>query len=105
IKYVTFPVQPAKDDSTSLYDEIKALARGLSTSTNDSAFANMNSDVQFPLYQSYANMSEQLKEAVKTFVPGGVFGPFREGDTYFIYKYGGTKRDSLFTARASHILI
>ncbi len=105
IKYVTFPVQPAKDDSASLYNEIKSLARGLSTATNDSAFAKMNSDVQFPLYQSYANMTDQLKEAVKTFVPGGVFGPFREGDTYFIYKYGGTKRDSLFTLRASHILI
>ncbi len=105
IKYVTFPIQPAKDDSASLYTEIKSLARGLSTADNDSAFARMNSDVQLPLYLSYANMSEQLKEAVKTFVPGGVFGPFREGDTYYIYKYGGTKKDSLYTARASHILI
>jgi peptidyl-prolyl cis-trans isomerase D len=31
IEYVTFPVQPAKDDSAALYTEIKELARGLAT--------------------------------------------------------------------------
>ena len=33
------------------------------------------------------------------------YGPYREGDTYFIYKYGGTKTDSVYSARASHILV
>ncbi len=105
IQYVTFPVLPGKDDSTSLYTEIKTLARGLASAANDSAYARMNSDLAVPTDMSYASMSDQLKEAVKTFVPGGVYGPYREGDTYFIYKYGGTKKDSVSTARASHILI
>lgn len=105
IEYVTFPVQPAKDDSAALYTEIKELARGLATAQNDSAFASMNSDIALPINMSLANMSDQLKEAVKTFVPGGVYGPYREGNTYFIYKYGGTKADTLSSARASHILI
>lgn len=105
MQYVTFPVMPGKDDSTALYTEIKALARGLASATNDSTYARVNSDIAIPMDMSYANMSDQLKEAVKTFVPGGVYGPYREGDTYFIYKYGGTKTDSVYSARASHILI
>lgn len=105
IEYVTFPVQPAKDDSSALYTEIKELARGLASAQNDSAFASMNSDIPLPINMSFANMSDQLKEAVKTFVPGGVYGPYREGNTYFIYKYDGTRVDSVSSARASHILI
>ncbi|PWJ59371.1 peptidyl-prolyl cis-trans isomerase D [Dyadobacter jejuensis] len=105
IEYVTFPVQPAKDDSASLYQEIKDLARGLATAENDSAFATMNSDINLPINMSMANMSDQLKEAVKTFVPGGVYGPYREDNTYYIYKYDGIRKDSVSTARASHILI
>jgi peptidyl-prolyl cis-trans isomerase D len=105
IEYVTFPVQPAKDDSSALYTEIKELARGLATAQNDSTFASLNSDIPLPINMSLATMSDQLKEAVKTFVPGGVYGPYREGNTYFIYKYGGTRADSVSTSRASHILI
>jgi peptidyl-prolyl cis-trans isomerase D len=105
IEYVTFPVQPAKDDSAALYSEIKELARGLAAAPNDSAFASMNSDIPLPINMSLANMSDQLKEAVKTFVPGGVYGPYREGNTYYIYKYGGTRKDTVASARASHILI
>ncbi|MCE7043862.1 SurA N-terminal domain-containing protein [Dyadobacter sp. CY312] len=105
IEYVTFPVQPAKDDSAALYAEIKELARGLATAPNDSAFASMNSDISLPVNMSLSTMSDQLKEAVKTFVPGGVYGPYREGNTYYIYKYGGTKQDTVSSARASHILI
>jgi peptidyl-prolyl cis-trans isomerase D len=105
VEYVTFPIQPAKDDSAALYSEIKELARGLASAQNDSAFASMNSDIPLPINMSFATMSDQLKEAVKTFVPGGVYGPYREGNTYYIYKYGGTKTDTIATARASHILI
>ncbi|TDB66038.1 peptidylprolyl isomerase [Arundinibacter roseus] len=105
VQYVTFPVLPAKDDSAALYTEIKTLARGLASAENDSAYARMNSDIAMPTDMSYASMSDQLKEAVTTFVPGGVYGPYREGNTYFIYKYNGTKKDSLSTVKASHILI
>ncbi len=105
VQYVTFAVNPSKEDSASLYNEIKTLARGLGAAKNDSTFARQNSDEQVPLYQTAGQMPEQLRAAIPTFSPGGVYGPFREKNTYFIYKYGGTKRDTSFTARASHILI
>ncbi|GAB3503130.1 SurA N-terminal domain-containing protein [Spirosoma knui] len=105
IQYVTFSVAPSKEDSATLYNEIKSLARGLGAAQNDSTFAQQNSDVRVPLYLTAGEMPEQLRAAIPTFSPGGIYGPFREGNTYFIYKYGGSKRDTSFTARASHILI
>lgn len=105
IQYVTFAVNPSKEDSASLYNEIKTLARGLGGAQNDSTYARQNSDVPVALYQTIGEMPTQLRAAVPTFAPGGVYGPYREGNTYFIYKYGGTKKDTNFTVRASHILI
>lgn len=105
IQYVTFSVAPSKEDSASLYSEIKTLARGLGAAGNDSTFAQQNSDVRVPLYMTAGEMPEQLRASIPTFAKGGIYGPFREGNTYFIYKYGGTKTDTSYTARASHILI
>ena len=105
IQYVTFSVAPSKEDSATLYNEIKNLARGLGAAKNDSTFAQQNSDVRVPLYLTAGEMPEQLRASIPTFSPGGIYGPFRESNTYFIYKYGGTKKDTSFTARASHILI
>ena len=105
-QYVAFPIIPTKADSSALYTQIKDLAKGLATAANDSAFARMNTDVPTrSVYMSLRDMPDQLKEAVKTFNAGGVYGPYREGNVYSIYKYGGTKQDSLYTVRASHILI
>jgi peptidyl-prolyl cis-trans isomerase D len=105
LQYVTFSIAPSKEDSATLYNDIKSLARGLGAAKNDSTFAQQNSDVRVPLYLTAGEMPEQLRAAIPTFAPGGIYGPFREGNTYFIYKYGGTKKDTSFTARASHILI
>lgn len=105
MQYVSFSVVPSKDDSVALYNQIKSLARGLATATNDSTYASANSDVRTPLYMSLAQMPDQLKTAVRSFIPGSVNGPYREGSTYFIYKYGGTKKDTAYSLKASHILI
>ncbi|GAB3999281.1 SurA N-terminal domain-containing protein [Spirosoma daeguense] len=105
MQYVTFSVVPSKEDSATLYNEIKSLARGLGAAKDDSVFAQQNSDVRVPLYITAGEMPEQLRASIGSFSPGGIYGPFRENNTYFIYKYGGTKKDTSFTARASHILI
>ncbi|GAA4416984.1 SurA N-terminal domain-containing protein [Nibrella viscosa] len=105
IQYVTFAVNPSGEDSVALYNQIKSLARGLGAAPNDSSFARLNSDVPLPLYMTAGEMPEQLRNAIPTFSPGGIYGPYKEGNTYFIYKYGGTKKDTNYTVRASHILI
>jgi peptidyl-prolyl cis-trans isomerase D len=106
LQYAAFPVIPSKADSATFYGQIKQLARDLATAPNDSAFARMNSDIpSTSTYLGLSDMNDQLKEAVKTFNAGGIYGPYRDGNIYSIYKYGGSKKDSLFTVRASHILI
>lgn len=105
LQYVIFPVIPSKTDSATFKNQLTDLAKNLAKAPNDSAFAVLNSDVATPYYLSLSQMPEQLKQTVSTFNAGGVYGPYREGNMYSIYKYDGTKTDSLSTVRASHILI
>lgn len=105
IQYVTFPVIPSKQDTASFYNDIKRLAKELAITKNDSAFAMMNSDVKTPYYVTMAEIPESVKGSLSSMTPGGIYGPFKNGMSYSIYKYGGIQKDSLFTIRASHILI
>ncbi|MDZ7899388.1 MAG: peptidylprolyl isomerase [Arcicella sp.] len=105
IQYVTFPTVPSKQDTASFYNDIKRLAKDLAITKNDSAFAMMNSDVKTPYYVTMAEIPETVKGQLSSMTPGGIYGPFKNGLTYSIYKYGGIQKDSLFTVRASHILI
>ena len=105
IQYVTFPVIPTKQDTVEFYNQIKKLAKDLAVAPNDSAFAMLNSDVRTPYLVSYSEIPEAVKSQLGTFQVGGIYGPFKSGLTYSIYKYGGIKKDTLFTVRASHILI
>jgi len=105
IQYATFPVIPTKQDTVEFYNQIKKLAKDLAVAPNDSAFAMLNSDVRTPYLLPYAEIPAAVKAMLPTFQVGGIYGPFKEGLTYSIYKYGGVKKDSLFTMRASHILI
>ena len=105
IQYVTFPTVPSKMDTASFYNDIKRLAKDLAVTKNDSAFAMMNSDVKTPYYVTMAEIPESVKGQLSSMTAGGIYGPFKNGLTYSIYKYGGIQKDSLFTVRASHILI
>ena len=105
IQYVTFPVIPSKLDTASFYNDIKRLAKELAITKNDSAFAMMNSDIKTPYYATLAEIPESVKGQLSSMTPGGIYGPFKNGMSYSIYKYGGIQKDTLFTVRASHILI
>ncbi|QHT68306.1 peptidylprolyl isomerase [Rhodocytophaga rosea] len=105
IEYVTFPVLPSAQDSAFFYDEIKNLAKGLASAQDDSTFAKTNTDV--PADGGYVTLSEipqQLQGDIATFIEGGMYGPYREGDTYSIYKLSDIKDDTVYSVRASHIL-
>ena len=91
IQYVTFPVVPTKQDTADFYSQIKKLAKDLAIAPNDSAFAMLNSDVRTPYLVSYAEIPEVVKSQLATFQVGGIYGPFKNGLTYSIYKYGGVK--------------
>jgi peptidyl-prolyl cis-trans isomerase D len=103
--YVAFPVSASKEDSASLYEEIKRSAKELAVAANDSLYAAAKSEVRTPYYMAMSDMSPALKSMLPNFQVGGVYGPIKDGNAYSVYKYKGITTDSLFTVRASHILI
>lgn len=105
LEYVVFPLVPTKEDTASFYDKIRELSKGLGAAANDSSFAAANSDKQYSASIPYANLPESVKASLGTFNAGGVYGPFKDEENYAILKYKGTTRDSLYTVRASHILV
>jgi peptidyl-prolyl cis-trans isomerase D len=105
IQYVTFPILPSSQDSSELYQEIKDLAKGLAAAQDDSTFARANTDI--PANGGYITMDQvpqELQGEIATFIKGGMYGPYREGDTYSIYKLSDIKDDAQASVRASHIL-
>jgi len=105
LNYVVFQVMPTKEDSAVLYQDIKSFAKGLASASDAKAYADMNSDVRLPYERNANELTPVLKEALATAIQGAVIGPFKDGNTYSIYKYEGIAKDSFYTARASHILI
>lgn len=104
LEYVIFNVFATKEDTASFYEQIKDLAKGLGSATNDSAYAASNSEVVSPSAYSLAEIPESIKANMGTFNINGVYGPFKDGDQYSIVKYKGIARDTNYTVRASHIL-
>lgn len=105
ISYVAFQLAPTKDDSAALNNDIRQLAKGLASAPNAQAYASANSDIRTPYLKSANQISSELKTALAGAVVGSTVGPFKEGNTYTIHKFEGTETDSLYTVRASHILI
>jgi peptidyl-prolyl cis-trans isomerase D len=105
LQYLTFPVLPSAQDSLTLWEDIKKLARGLATTQDDSLFVKANSDVDFPFaYQSAYQLPKYLQDTVAYFFKGKIVGPYREGSLYSIFKIIDVKDDSIPSVRASHIL-
>lgn len=105
LDYVVFQIAPTKEDSSYLNNDIRELAKGLASATDPQEYAVRNSDVRFALERPAGDVSAELKAAVSQTIVGATIGPFKEGNTYSIHKYLGTSKDSLYTVRASHILI
>lgn len=103
LKYVTFPVVPSSDDTLVIKEELKVMAAQLQTAQDDSVFASINSD-NSNAYTRYtpsslpAFVTPDLKQ-------GEVIGPFLDNGTYKLVKVSKVGKDTIYNARASHILI
>ncbi|MBC6991738.1 peptidylprolyl isomerase [Hymenobacter sp. BT491] len=107
IEYVVVPVTASNSDSAAVRKDIDVLTTQFSTAPNDSLFAKLNSDPDFPYnpaYLSPADMPEKLRQQLPLQV-GKVYGPYAENGVYSIFKVTGQKAGTQPAARASHILI
>lgn len=105
LDYVVFPVVPSKEDTLVSLDEINALKEGFASAEDDSLFAVAKADNYVPVqYSSLANVPQVIQDNYQDLDTGTVFGPILEESSYKLYKVSGIKEDSVYSARASHIL-
>lgn len=104
LKYVRFPVLPSDLDTLDIQNEMKRIANELAQTNDDSAYAVANSDNPNAFRKYYAGnlpsyvSRDDLRE-------GNVIGPFLDGDVYRVIKVSKVFKDTVFSARAKHILI
>lgn len=104
LSYVTFPVVPSSADSTTIREHMELLANDFRTSVDDSLFAISNSEGSNP-YARYTPNSLPPYISPDSLQQGKVFGPFVDGNTYKVVKVSKLGVDTIYTARARHILV
>jgi peptidyl-prolyl cis-trans isomerase D len=104
LSYVTFPVLPSAQDSLEIRQDLQQLAEEFRVTQDDSLFALTNSESQAPFGRYTPNMLPPYLPA-DSIVAGKVMGPFLDGTSYKVIKVSRVGKDTLFTARARHILI
>ena len=105
IAYVAISIAPAAADTAYYKDELERLANEFRSVETDSSFARLNSDFGQP-YGTYR--SDQLPEALskqyEDLEEGQVVGPLLENGAFTLYKVSRVMEDTVFSARARHIL-
>jgi peptidyl-prolyl cis-trans isomerase D len=104
IKYISIPVEPTADDSLAAREELTRYAAELRTSQDDSTYAAANSEGQNP-YTKYTPATLPVFVSPDSVIQGKVFGPFLDGNTYKVVKISKIFKDTVYSARAKHILI
>jgi peptidyl-prolyl cis-trans isomerase D len=104
LKYVVFPVIPTSQDTLAIESDMQKIADELAKVEDDSAYAVSNTDGQegFGTY-NVSSLPEFIKS--EDLKQGNVIGPFVDGETYKVVKVSAVTKDTVFSARASHILI
>jgi peptidyl-prolyl cis-trans isomerase D len=104
LKYVVIDVAPSAADSAVVREDLEKDVQAFKTSQQDSVYAANNSDGQTP-YGKYnrGNLPAFIKE--EDLKEGNVIGPILDGETYRVVKISKISTDTVFSARASHILI
>ncbi|MFZ6012144.1 MAG: peptidylprolyl isomerase [Bacteroidota bacterium] len=104
LKYVSIPVVASSNDTLAILDELKRVATELEKASDDSIYAASVSDSQnaFGKYNISSLPEFVSKDNLQV---GNVIGPFIDGNVYKVVKVSKIEKDTVFSARASHILI
>jgi len=105
MKYVTFPVTPSAADSADFQQELAEIKQEFSNITDDSIYAQANTEFGNP-YQLYTvdALPAILQADYENLSAGLVYGPFVENNYYNLYKISEEAEDTVYAAKASHIL-
>lgn len=106
LEFVVWDFAPTSEDSMEVqrwaYDQVAQF----SAADNDTAYVDINSDVKFDATaKRRSDFPESVQGRLFRDSVGTVIGPVFENGKYTLYKIVGTSSDSVFSMRASHILI
>jgi len=104
LKYVSIPVVASADDSLVVLEDLRRAVTEFKNASEDSIYAATNSDGK-ESFTKYTIASLPTFVNKDSLVQGKVFGPFLDGETYKVVKVSSVFKDTLFNARAKHILI
>jgi len=102
-KYVEFSIAASAADSAEIKKEVEKMAAELAQSTEDSVYAAANTDGNTP-YQKYNVSSLPPNLQSEDLQQGKVIGPFIDGNSYKVMKISKVYKDTIYSARAKHIL-
>jgi peptidyl-prolyl cis-trans isomerase D len=108
LEYVMFPFKPTAEDSLNIKKDLESMIDRFATIQDDTAFVEANSDDNTATIRSFRpdELPRELQNvAVTDMVQGKVFGVFLSDGKYKLYKISGMKEDTIFSMRASHILL
>jgi peptidyl-prolyl cis-trans isomerase D len=104
VKYITVPVVASAEDSLVVLEELQRAVTEFKTAREDSVYATLNTDGQNP-YSKYTIASLPSFVSLDSLVEGKVFGPVLDGEVYKVVKVSRVFADTVYNARAKHILI
>ncbi|MEZ4946504.1 MAG: SurA N-terminal domain-containing protein [Cyclobacteriaceae bacterium] len=106
LSYVSFSLTPSATDSAEIRDELTKIAADFKTAEEDSVFAAINSD-NAESYATYTpdKLPNFLSDQISSMTNGTVVGPLLDGGRYKVAKLVSKNKDTVYNARASHILI
>lgn len=106
LSYVSFPLTPSATDSADIRDELTKIAADFRNTEEDSVFAAINSD-NAESFATYTpdKLPNFLSDQIASMSNGAVVGPMLDGNRYKVAKLVSKNNDTVYNARASHILI
>jgi peptidyl-prolyl cis-trans isomerase D len=105
IEFIMFDAVASKEDTAAAQKWVSDQLTQFATATNDTLYVDANSDTKFdPTAKSRAEYPEDVVDRLFRDSVGSIIGPIFKDGKYNIYKVVGTKQDSVFQMRASHIL-
>lgn len=104
LNYISIPVEASAEDTLEIKTEFAKVADDFVKAEDDSSFAAVNTDGQTP-YTKYTLGTLPPYVTQADLVKGKVIGPFVDGGGYKLVKVSKITTDTVYSAKASHILI
>ncbi len=106
LNYVSFPITPSSGDTLYTRQEIEELTEQLRQVNDDSIYARINTDGDRPFgTYNIGQLPLRLRDQYRELEKGDIIGPYLQGGNFIVHKISGVVDDTVYHARASHILI